>query len=233
MQVGAQRRLRSTTFLAMSEIRIEQDGPYQVSGDAALARGRIVETEFGEPVAWEVGPDIMHGESYRLCRCGRSETKPFCDDSHLEGFDGTEVASREPTDTRRKRFEGGGVVLTDDISLCSHAGFCRDRFTSVWEMTDEAADPAIRERLEHMVSLCPSGRLAYEDPPNAEAVEPAFEPSIVVEENGPYWVRGGVPVTAADGRTWEVRNRITLCRCGHSQNKPFCDGSHKDVGFSG
>jgi CDGSH-type Zn-finger protein len=40
-----------------------------------------------------------------------------------------------------------------------------------------------------------------------------------------------VPVVAADGSTYEVRNRQTLCRCGESDNKPFCDGSHKQVGF--
>lgn len=217
----------------MPEIEIEENGPYHVSGDAPLSHGRIVETEYGEPVAWDVGPEIPHETAYKLCRCGRSATKPFCDDSHLAGFDGTETASREPTDSRRRRFEGEGVVLTDDISFCTHAGFCRDRFTGVWEMTEEAADPAIRERLEHMVSLCPSGRIAYEDPPGSEPTEPPFEPSIVVEENGPYWVRGGVQVTAADGRPWEVRNRMTFCRCGHSRNKPFCDGTHKDIGFIG
>jgi len=46
-------------------------------------------------------------------------------------------------------------------------------------------------------------------------------------------VRGGVRVVAADGEDYEVRNRQTLCRCGQSQNKPFCDGSHKEFGFEG
>ena len=43
---------------------------------------------------------------------------------------------------------------------------------------------------------------------------------------GPIWVRGGIPVVAADGQTYEIRNRMTLRRCGRSANKPFCDGSH-------
>jgi len=38
-------------------------------------------------------------------------------------------------------------------------------------------------------------------------------------------------VEASDGTTYEVRDRVTLCRCGHSSNKPFCDGTHKVVGF--
>ena len=41
-----------------------------------------------------------------------------------------------------------------------------------------------------------------------------------------------IAVTAPDGETYEVRNRVTLCRCGASMNKPFCDGSHKRTGFS-
>ena len=81
-----------------------------------------------------------------------------------------------------------------------------------------------------MISLCPSGRLV-ETTPSGEDREPAFEPSIGVIRDGPIWVRGGIPVESADGFTYEIRNRVTLCRCGHSSNKPFCDGSHSAVGF--
>ena len=49
---------------------------------------------------------------------------------------------------------------------------------------------------------------------------------------GPLWVRGGVQLIGADGFEYEVRNRMTLCRCGASKNKPFCDGSHASVGFN-
>jgi CDGSH-type Zn-finger protein len=45
------------------------------------------------------------------------------------------------------------------------------------------------------------------------------------------WVRGGITVQTMDGTTYEVRNRATLCRCGHSGNKPFCDGAHAEAGF--
>jgi CDGSH-type Zn-finger protein len=50
--------------------------------------------------------------------------------------------------------------------------------------------------------------------------------------SGPIGFRGGIPVESSDGTTSEVRNRQTLCRCGKSQNKPFCDGSHIDEGFN-
>jgi CDGSH-type Zn-finger protein len=48
---------------------------------------------------------------------------------------------------------------------------------------------------------------------------------------GPLWLRGGVQVIGADGFHYELRNRVTLCRCGASQNKPFCDGTHASIKF--
>jgi hypothetical protein len=63
-------------------------------------------------------------------------------------------------------------------------------------------------------------------------LEPALAKTIglvedpVQERSGPLWVRGGVPITAGDGHAYEVRNRVTLCRCGKSTNKPFCNGAH-------
>ncbi len=143
------------------------------------------------------------------------------------------LADREPSAARREAFAGDGLVMTDDLSLCTHAGFCGDRFTKVWEMIGRSADPEICERIMRMVSLCPSGRLEYSLRLGGDPVEPPYDPSIVVEEDGPLWVRGRVPVESADGRRWEARNRVTLCRCGRSGNKPLCDGTHKVVGFRG
>ena len=79
---------------------------------------------------------------------------------------------------------------------------------------------------------CPSGRLVVIDKESGVTVEPVLEKSIgfvldpAMGVDGPYWVRGGIPVFSVDGKRYEVRNRITLCRCGQSTNKPFCDSSH-------
>jgi CDGSH-type Zn-finger protein len=210
------------------------DGPYVVEGDVPVLRTAIVETEYGEPVEWEEGPEIQTPAApLELCRCGKSSHKPFCDATHERvPFDGTETADRGPSAHRRDVWEGVGVVMTDDFGLCTQAGFCGDRFTKVWMMIEDTADPAVRQRLMDMVSKCPSGRLAYQVPPDPSDVEPAFEPSIGIEPNGPVWIRGGIPVVSEDGTPYEVRNRQTLCRCGHSRNKPFCDGMHRVVGFT-
>lgn len=213
-------------------VRITEDGPYEVIGSPPLVRTAQVETRFGEPIGWKEPTPIDVPAEFDLCRCGESSRKPFCDASHeTAGFDGREVADRRPRAQRARVLAGEGVVMTDDPSLCTHAGHCADRFTDVWEMIRRTSDPAVRARLQRMVELCPSGRLAYAPSTEDEPVEPEFQPSIAVIEDGPLWVRGGIPVESSDGTTYEIRNRVTLCRCGHSSNKPFCDGTHKVVGF--
>jgi CDGSH-type Zn-finger protein len=212
-------------------IRITVDGPYAVRA-LPVAPGRIVKTPRGEPIEWDVDEPYEADAEFLLCRCGRSKTKPFCDDSHLEGFDGTEVADRGPTADRRESYPGGGLTLTDDESLCTHAGFCRDRTSNAWDRMDRVEEPDVRAKVEAIVARCPSGRLVLLDE-DGEAIEAAFVQGIVVEQDGPYWVRGGVRVESADGEGWETRNRVTLCRCGHSGNKPFCDGTHAEIGFEG
>ena len=132
--------------------------------------------------------------------------------------------------TIKTKFAGEGVAITDDRSLCSDAGYCGDRFENVWAKIGRSADPEVRERIRTMTRLCPSGRIRTHLP-DAEPDEPTFEPSVGVIKDGPLWLRGGVQVVGADREPYEIRNRQVLCRCGNSANKPFCDGSHKQVGF--
>ena len=226
-------------------IEIERDGPYHVSGPTRLTRTAIVETERGEPVAWADERDVtVAGSRPELCRCGNSSNKPFCDGSHRRtGFDGTETADRTTTRAERAReFHGKGLTLSDDRSLCDHSGFCTNVRTDVWHMLRDTDDPEVRERLIAMVGRCPSGRIAL-SPAEGEAtegepgegepgeLEPNFDPSVAVVDDGPLWVRGRVEIVGADGEVYEVRNRVALCRCGGSSNKPFCDGTHRENGF--
>lgn len=84
--------------------------------------------------------------------------------------------------------------------------------------------------------LCPSGRYVACDS-EGRALEPKLEPSIVLVQDpqlgvsGPLFVRGGIEVVDAEGELYEVRNRVTLCRCGSSANKPFCEGLHIGADF--
>lgn len=213
-------------------IRIETGGPYRVAGGVPVARASRVKTDRGEPIDWSAPQPLTAGRRYALCRCGRSSTKPFCDDSHLDGpWDDEETNDRQPREAGATVFPGDGVVMTDNRSLCSTAGFCTNRETTVWRMIALTSDPDVRERLKGMIDRCPSGALERAPEEDAEPDEPAFEPSVIVVKDGPLFVRGRVQVASGDGFGYAVRNRMTLCRCGHSGNKPFCDGSHKQVGF--
>jgi len=190
-----------------------------------------VHTMNGEPIAWHVLREIgIPGDSYDLCRCGRSADKPFCDGSHARApWMDAETADRAPMEMRAGRSGGADAVLLDDETLCAHAGFCGTRTTNVWELIEEGS-PEARERAKGMVWMCPSGRLRYDAPPGSPA-EPDVAAEIAVVPGGPLWVRGGIHVVSADGTPWPAQERRTLCRCGASTNKPFCDGRHAEIGF--
>lgn len=214
-------------------IKVVENGPYRASG-ARLVRMRPVYNEHGDGVRWERGHVIEADESVELCRCGQSQNQPFCDGREADvPFDGTETADRRlSADRRRNCAEEGPVQLTDDRSLCAHAAFCQNTPTNVWQMARGEQDPETQELVISMVRRCPSGRLQYYVMPDVAPEEEDLDQEIGVVENGPFWVRGGIQIEGADGFEYEVRNRMTLCRCGQSENKPFCDGSHWDVGFT-
>jgi len=211
-------------------IKVTKDGPYIVTGGAPLTRKAIVYSEHREPMTWYKYADMHEEGTYRLCRCGQSKNKPFCDNSHMKvQFDGTETASTVPSAARARRFEGTGMTMTDDSVLCIHAGFCNNREEGVWDMVRRSDESRVRFTAMKMIENCPSGKLAYEI--NDVPIEPDLGTAIGVVRNGPYWVTGGIRVEMSDGTVLEQRNRVTLCRCGRSQNKPLCDGSHIPARF--
>jgi CDGSH-type Zn-finger protein len=212
-------------------IKVTHNGPYVVHGGIPLARQIIVSDANGDPLRWCAGETLKAGETYSLCRCGQSKKWPFCDGTHQRvHFDGTETASREPYLDQAEEVEGPNLRLTDAHALCIHASFC-DRCGGTWDLTKRSADAEARQMAIEEAGNCPSGRLVAWEKDGA-AIEPEFEPSIGLIEDplratkGPLWVRGGIPIEAADGTVYEVRNRATLCGCGRSANKPFCDGGH-------
>jgi len=145
-------------------------------------------------------------------------------------FDGTETASHASYLEQAEEIKGPDLKLTDSQSFCASARFCH-RAGGTWNLTKQSGDPRAKKTAIEESCDCPSGRLVTWDN-NGKAIEPGFEPSIGLVKDtqagkmGPLWVRGGIPVESAGGKTYEVRNRVTLCRCGKSSNKPFCDGSH-------
>ena len=218
-------------------IEIQKNGPYLVTGNIPLHAETIGTNRAGESVRWERGATLSAEEAYALCRCGVSASKPFCDGSHAGvDFDGTETASVAPFKEQAETFEGPRYDLLDATELCALARFC-DPHGRVWNLVRRTDDPAAQAHFLREVQDCPAGRLVARDTEAGRLVEPELPPSIALVEDpsrgcsGPIWVRGNIPVTGAGGQPYEVRNRVTLCRCGASQNKPFCDGTHVETGF--
>jgi CDGSH-type Zn-finger protein len=218
------------------KIKIVKNGPYIVSGSLPLNKEIILADEEGFAEKWQKGEKYPEKEGYGLCRCGESRNKPFCDGSHIScRFDGTETASKKKYIEFAEKTEGEKLILTDCYDLCASAKFC-DRKGGTWQLTKESGDPEKKKLAIEQACNCPSGRLvAWE---NGKAIEPNFKQSIsLVEDNlekvsGPIWVRGRIPVESSDGKEYEKRNRATLCRCGKSENKPFCDGAHISCKFN-
>jgi CDGSH-type Zn-finger protein len=217
-------------------IKVTRNGPYIVTGGLPLAEQIICHDPNGDCHGWREGKRYETFQTYALCRCGHSKNKPFCDGSHSPtGFDGTETASRNPFSAQSRETVGPELTLAEVPALCAEARFCQ-RAGDTWHLVARSDDAIARQTAIEEAADCPSGRIVLYDKAG-KAIEPELPPSIGLIEgvskgfSGPIWVRGGIAIESANGEVYEIRNRVTLCRCGHSRNKPFCDGSHIAAGF--
>lgn len=218
-----------------TKITIVKDGPYLVSGGVPLDEKVMVSA--GKNREYQAGRNFEAGESYALCRCGKSSNPPFCDGSHANGFDGSECAQTAPFEQRAEVFAGPTLDLYDD-SRCAFARFCHRADSEVWSLTEESDDPELRAEAIQAALDCPAGRLVHHDKTADYAeIEPQLEQRISVLQDperkvsGPLYVQGGIELVSAQGQSYELRNRYTLCRCGSSRNKPFCDAMHVTAGY--
>ncbi|MDD4651322.1 MAG: CDGSH iron-sulfur domain-containing protein [Methanothrix sp.] len=227
-----QSKIPSEAQDSSAKITVSRDGPYIVTGKVPLSTSEICNDDQGYCRTWRETKRYPLQEKYALCRCGQSKNKPFCDGTHAKiNFDGTEAEDRQPIDEAAGVIRGPALTLADNEHLCVHARFCM-RAGGIWNLVEQSDDPDARKTAIEEACNCPSGRLVITDNESGKAIEPEFEKSIVVieypakDEHGPLWVRGGIPIQSADGRPYEIRNRVAICRCGRSENKPFCEGSH-------
>jgi CDGSH-type Zn-finger protein len=181
---------------------------------------------------WISGKEYPAGKKCALCRCGQSKNKPFCDGTHADiQFKGTETADIEQCHSQTKEIDGPELILKDVEKLCASARFCH-RSGDIWDHIPRSDDPEIKKIAFRNSCDCPSGRLSLTDKRTGKTIEPELGHSIALVADpfmgvyGPIWARGAIPIQSADGKIYERRNRVTLCRCGKSQNKPFCDSSH-------
>jgi CDGSH-type Zn-finger protein len=215
----------------VAKLKVSKNGPYLIYGGIPIQKQIIIADSEGTATEWQPSTKYPIQEKYALCRCGQSKNKPFCDGTHVKtGFDGTEVAD-EAYLNQPKKIEGSALRLADIEELCASARFCHQA-GGIWNLVPASGDPEKKRISIEEACDCPSGRLVILDKKAGKIIEPDFTKSIGLIEDpamgvsGPIWVRGGILVESADGKTYKVRNRVTLCRCGRSKNKPFCDSSH-------
>ncbi|MGH9897779.1 MAG: CDGSH iron-sulfur domain-containing protein [Pyrinomonadaceae bacterium] len=199
-------------------IKPTPDGPYLVENLQRFSnRKRAIE---GRP-------------TMALCRCGGSKNKPFCDGTHAKiGFSSAKLEGRVPD--QREDYEAEKITIHDNRGICAHAGRCTDGLPSVFRLKQEPwIDPqgAPAEEIIETIRKCPSGALSY-TVDGAEHRDREGTAAIFVSPNGPYVVTGGPQLLDTPRGEGASTEHFTLCRCGGSKNKPFCDGSHWYNSFS-
>ncbi len=205
-----------------------KNGPYLVTNVAA------VRTPLGERLT--LPPQLA------LCRCGASAAKPFCDGTHAaSGFTDDKDTGRVPD--RRDSYPGEQVTIFDNRGICQHSGLCTDRLAVAFRTGQEpfvAPSGARMDELVRAVRDCPSGALslAFDQVEARDLADwhGTREQAIEITQDGPYRVTGGLPLADSAGTgvpraAGSSREHYALCRCGHSQNKPFCSGMHWYAGF--
>lgn len=207
-------------------IQVTENGPYLVTGVDDLR------TWLGEPIPTQ--------PQTKLCRCGHSQTKPFCDETHAKiGFSGAKDPKRAPD--RQDTYLGLQVTMLDNRGICQHSGFCTDRVATVFHADSEPFVTPSGGRMDEIIRAvrdCPSGALSFaiDGIEAREHVDLPRKPAIEVSKDGPYRITGGIRLTDSKGNDvpraeGASREHYALCRCGASQNKPFCSGMHYYVEF--
>jgi CDGSH-type Zn-finger protein/ferredoxin len=199
-------------------IKVVKDGPYLVRDlkNFRNSKGESIETK----------------PMMALCRCGKSENKPFCDGAHSKaGFSGEKKEDRAPD--KVKDYKGKKLTIHYNRGVCSHAASCVNDASSVFR-TDKRPwidpDAEDTEEIEKVIRSCPSGALSYSRDGVLHKDYPR-PPEITICKDSFYSVVGYIELEDPDGSVPESKEHYTLCRCGDSKNKPFCDGTHWQTKF--
>jgi len=143
-------------------------------------------------------------------------------------------------DEQRKRpgvervYRNAQIAIAWEPKLCIHTGRCFRGLPEVFQPQTRPwvkLDGATADQIAEVVMTCPTGALHFERLDDGLQEPQPEDTTINLWPNGPLLVRGKVRMVGPDGHAIREDTRVALCRCGHSENKPFCDGSHLRVGF--
>jgi CDGSH-type Zn-finger protein len=226
-----------------------QNGPYYLLNDM---KPRIVEN-----LQNSKGESLSTVSGIALCRCGASKNKPFCDGTHgTIGFSSenkavqTATSNSSAADTssddskkdknlikdKRKSYVGNKITIHDNRKICSHAAECVNSLPSVFRLNSRPwidPDAAKVQEIADTIRKCPSGALSYSIDGIEYSDQNDMNPMVTVSKDGPYVITGGVELIGDNIQFGDraSKEHYTLCRCGASQNKPFCDGMHRSISF--
>jgi CDGSH-type Zn-finger protein/truncated hemoglobin YjbI len=210
-------------------VQAEHNGPYLATNVPTLAD--------------YLGGERRPAPQLALCRCGASSMKPLCDGSHARvGF--TEAKDPDRVPDHRDVYDGQQVRILDNRGICQHSGLCTDRLAAVFRTNAEPFVAPSGGRMDEIIRAirdCPSGALSYAIDGTEAREQVDWDgtrpPAIEVTKDGPYRIRGHIPLLDAGGNPaaraeGASLEHYALCRCGQSQNKPFCSGMHWYVDFT-
>jgi len=133
-----------------------------------------------------------------------------------------------------KRYTGEQMDVTYNAGRCIHVAECLKRLPAVFDRTRRPwvlPDAGSADSVAATVLTCPSGALHYERKDDSEAEPTSKHNTIRLVKNGPLYLRGDFTIVNGAGELVLNDTRASLCRCGGSANKPFCDNTHRTIGF--
>lgn len=149
-------------------------------------------------------------------------------------------------DSNNREYTNGEITVYWRPKLCIHATIC---YTQLNEVFNPRKRPWVdmsgstTEKIIDIVNRCPTDALTYrwnhdigtgEIPSKKEAAPEVEKPvQIQIMKDGPIVVTGRIKLTDASGKEYKTYSITSFCRCGASSNMPFCDGTHRKIGFRG
>jgi uncharacterized Fe-S cluster protein YjdI/CDGSH-type Zn-finger protein len=132
-------------------------------------------------------------------------------------------------------FDGEKSEVAWDERLCIHIGECGqakgDLFVGGRQPWCQPDLVASAQEIDEVIKRCPTGAITYRCKSKSSQERAESQNTVQVSPNGPLYVRGDLDIDGAQENMPGVRYRTALCRCGQSNNKPFCDNSHEEAGF--